>query len=90
MTHRTLGDIRTRKLNERMYNGWRNRETWLVNVWFGDMFTDEDTEQEWSAEAIESFVQDYVYEQNEVAGFIADMIDLSCIDYEALAEHLKE
>jgi hypothetical protein len=19
-------------------NGWKNRETWLVNIWFGDSF----------------------------------------------------
>ena len=21
-----------------MCNGWKNRETWLVNLWFGDNF----------------------------------------------------
>ena len=21
------------------YNGWTNKETWLVNLWLGDMFT---------------------------------------------------
>ena len=25
------------------YNGWRNRETWLVNLWYGDQgFADVD------------------------------------------------
>ena len=22
------------------YNGWHNKETWLVNVWLGDYFTE--------------------------------------------------
>ena len=69
------------------YNGWRNRETWLVNVWFGDMFAD-DTDTEWSPEAIKDFIYDYVYEREGTnSGFISDMLNLECIDYVALARH---
>jgi hypothetical protein len=27
-------------MNRREYNGWTNYETWLVNLWYGDVFTD--------------------------------------------------
>lgn len=66
------------------YNGWTNRETWLVNIWFMDGM---DAEEAVSAGYLQEMVEEYVYEKIETCGFIADMIDLGCIDWEALADN---
>ena len=70
------------------YNGWANRETWLVNIWFGDhwsmMFDDGETI---TADFMQSEVEEYVYEQIKECSFIADIIDLGCIDWNSLAYH---
>ena len=65
------------------YNGWTNRETWLVNIWFMDS---QDYDETISAEYIEELVSEYVYEQIEASGFIADMIDMGCINWQELAD----
>ena len=72
------------------YNGWANRETWLVNVWYGDFFSDSETGT-WDANAIQEFIEEEVYGEDgvNVQGFIADLIDLSSIDYRELAKHFE-
>jgi hypothetical protein len=36
------------------YNGWKNKETWLVNLWLGEAFTmDQEARIEITAEYIE-------------------------------------
>lgn len=74
------------------YNGWRNRETWLVNVWYGDYFSElHDEGEEVTADYIEQFIDDIVEEQlGGFTGFIADMIDLGCIDWHGLAAHYRD
>jgi hypothetical protein len=71
-------------------NGWKNRETWLVNIWFGDMFQMElEDGIEITAGYIEDVVTNYLDETlgrgNGDAGFIRDMLDLGAIDYDELA-----
>ncbi len=68
------------------YNGWANRETWLVNLWFMDSFDGE----ELTASYLEEFIEEYVYSQIEPSGFIADMIDLGCIDWQELVDAHNE
>ena len=72
------------------YNGWANRETWLVNVWYGDFFSDSETGT-WDSNAIQEFIEEEVYGEDcgNAQGFVADIIDLSIIDYHELAEHFK-
>ncbi len=71
------------------YNGWTNRETWLVNLWFGDYFAELADEGETiDADYIENFIREHVEEATQgAAGFIADMLDLSGIDWDELASH---
>ena len=73
-----------------MCNGWKNRETWLVNLWFGDTLAMmQDDGDVITADYIESMVTDYI-EENLGAprhGFIMDMMDLGAIDYDELAAH---
>lgn len=71
-----------------MCNGWKNRETWLVNLWFGDTFAMmQDDGDEITAEYIESMVTEYVDSIVPASSFIADMMDMRAIDYDALAAH---
>ncbi len=63
------------------YNGWTNRETWLVNLWFMDGFDGRVT-----ADEIENIVTEYVDEIVPSSSFVADMIDLGCINWDELAE----
>jgi hypothetical protein len=71
-----------------MCNGWKNRETWLVNIWFGDNFAmDADDGIEITADYIRETVESYVDAIVPESSFIADMIDLRAISYDELAAH---
>ena len=76
-------------MNNTTYNGWRNRETWLVNIWFLDGVTEPMT-----ADSIQSIVEEALDETltstGAMKGFITDMMDVDCIDWEALAAHTQE
>lgn len=69
------------------YNGWANRETWLVALWFGDYLEDLAMDRKLTAEKIRAELDGYVSHCNITSGFILDMLDLSVIDYQELAEH---
>ena len=75
--------------NDTTYNGWTNRETWLVNLWYGDYFAELTDEGDTiDAEYIEAFIAEQVdQELTGTCGFVRDMIDLRAIDYAELAEH---
>ena len=66
-------------MKENTHNGWRNRETWLVNVWF-DPETASDLEA--AKETLENAV-------DECPDFLRDFIDLSCIDWQELEDGLE-
>ncbi len=71
-----------------MCNGWKNRETWLVNLWFGDTFAMmQDDGVRITPNFIQEEVEAYVDEIVPASSFIADMMDLGAIDYEELAAH---
>lgn len=73
-----------------MCNGWKNRETWLVNLWFGDSFAAmQDDGETISADYIRETVESYIDENLGAPrhGFITDMLDLGAIDYDDLASH---
>ena len=63
------------------YNGWRNRETWLVIVWYSP-----DTKEDlfYAKAAIE---EEYDSLPN---GPLKDMIDLDAIDWKELEEHFEK
>ena len=73
------------------YNGWTNRATWLVNLWFGENLSmmQEDGEAV-TADYIESMITEYVDEIVPTSSFIADLIDLNEINWEELAAHYNE
>lgn len=63
------------------YNGWSNRETWLVNVWFNPESRD-DVE----------FARSIIDEQYDSIpdGVIKDMIDIDAINWDELMEHFEK
>lgn len=76
-----------------MCNGWTNRETWLVNLWFGDTFqNDLEDGVNVTADYMRDVVETYVYEiigRGPGSGFVQDMLDLNAINYDELASHYE-
>ena len=69
------------------YNGWTNRETWVINLWLGDYFQDvADEGQQLMADYIEETVWDMLEEAN-VPDMFKDMIDLNAVDWRELEQH---
>jgi hypothetical protein len=74
------------------YNGWTNKETWLVNLWLGDDFAQMSEEGQIITEAfIRETVEDICEtETKSVEGrFLMDLLNcaLGEINYFELAQH---
>jgi hypothetical protein len=69
------------------YNGWTNRETWVINLWLGEYFQDVANDgQSLMADYIEETVWDML-EEAEVPPMFKDLIDLGSVNWQELAEH---
>lgn len=78
------------------YNGWKNKETWLVNLWLGDAFA---AMQEDGEKITADFVRAYVEEmmgdlsaKSVENGFLVDLLNcaLGEIDYHEIAAHYAD
>ena len=68
------------------YNGYTNRETWLVNLYLGEYFQDVANDgQHLMADYIESTVWD-MFEEANIPDMFKDMIDLGSVNWRELAE----
>ena len=69
------------------YNGWANRSTWLVDVWFGDYFQQiiKEDKQSLDAGKLKSLVMETM--PDNVSGFWSDVLYLMDVNYHELAEH---
>ena len=65
------------------YNGWRNRETWLVSVWF-------DPENINDLLRIKEELEDQHYNSEALRGFWNDMINFTNIDWDELENYVLD
>lgn len=75
------------------FNGWTNKETWLVNLWLGDTLAmDQEEGINVTADYIESLVDELVEQESIQNGFIRDLLTHSyCgVNYQELASHYEE
>tara|TARA_R100001244_G_scaffold129415_1_gene100918 strand:- start:416 stop:643 length:228 start_codon:yes stop_codon:yes gene_type:complete len=69
-------------MKEGTYNGWANRETWLVPLWFNPVTVDD-------VNYLESTLEDDFYEMiGSNANIYSDMIDFNAIDWREIRESL--
>lgn len=61
------------------YNGWNNRETWLVNIWFNPESSDD-------LYAIREMIEsDY----DNLPDYMKDFCDIGAINWEELHSHFE-
>jgi hypothetical protein len=69
------------------YNGWTNRETWIINLYLGDYFQDVANDgQHLMADYIEETVWDML-DDADIPAMFKDMIDLGAVNWQELADH---
>jgi hypothetical protein len=67
-------------MTDRTYNGWTNRATWLVNVWFNPETREDVESARYAIEEAEESVPD----------FMRDFLCTSEINWSELLEHFEE
>ena len=75
------------------YNGWSNKETWLVNVWLGDdLQAHKDDGEPLTDDYIESIVDDMAAELEFDNGLLRDLLNTAMgeVNYWELEQHYKE
>lgn len=80
-------------MNDDKYNGWTNRETWLVWLWLGDAFTDmfqEEPGYAFDSDYVEQFTRDCIDQEALVPSFglASDMLGgcLARVNWHEIAE----
>jgi hypothetical protein len=76
-------------MNNEKYNGWTNRETWLVNLHWGEVIDEvfEEIDLVTLADCIEDFVWERLDEELTSNSIFRDFIDLAVVDWRELADH---
>jgi len=71
------------------YNGWTNRNTWLINLWFGDIIREQlEEDAATSAEMVEGMVMDCIYEEISLYSLmLRDFCDFDGINWNEIWEH---
>ena len=75
------------------FNGWENKETWLVNVWLGDdLQAHKDEGEALTADYIEAIVDDMAAELECDNGLLSDLLNTAMgeINYWELEQSYKE
>lgn len=64
------------------YNGWSSRETWLVNIWFGDT---------WESVSDVEYTEEYIDEEvAKLPTWLQDFLYMGSINWEELKESVEE
>lgn len=76
------------------YNGWTNKETWIVNLWVGDNLTEMQQEGvKMDAASVEAYVWELISDNSSTveAHFAADLLAcaMSEVNWHELANHLE-
>jgi hypothetical protein len=67
-------------MNDRTYNGWTNRATWLVNVWFNpESIADVESARDALQEA-----------EDSIPDFLRDFLRTDEINWDELSEHFED
>ena len=67
-------------MTDNRYNGWTNRETWLINIHFNP-----------ETKADVAYAQEQVEEwYDSLNAFMRDMVDIGCIDWQQLSDNMDE
>jgi hypothetical protein len=67
-------------MSDTTYNGWTNRATWLVNVWFNPESREDVESARYAIEEAEESIPD----------FMRDFLCISEINWDELMEHFDE
>ncbi len=67
-------------MTDTKYNGWTNRETWLINVWFNP---ESKSDVEMAREQLESDI-------DQLPDYLKDFINDGEIDWDELLEHFDD
>ena len=81
-------------MTDNTYNGWANRETWVIGLHFMDSVVDwiNDDKDAWSQDDIKdaaTVFQDTVAEEIDacdITPFVLDLIDLSSVNWQELGQ----
>ena len=71
------------------YNGWTNRNTWLINLWFGDIIRQElEEDAATTADMIENMVMDCIDQEVRLCSLmLRDFLDFDGINWGEIWEH---
>lgn len=76
-------------MSNEKYNGWTNRETWLVNLHWGEVIDEifDESDLETLADCIQDFVWESIQSDVQPHSPAMDFIYLGVINWRELAEH---
>ena len=68
------------------YNGWTNRATWLIDLWYEPHTT---SDLDWIKDELEERSSVLAYSENVCDKILSDMLDLQAINWDELKEHVE-
>ena len=84
------------------YNGWKNWETWVTNLWHGDSITEYYLEifregnltNPVEADDVKEYIESFIFDCGNVPenGFVTDLVNgaMGEVDWQEIADHVEE